>query len=242
MLVLGHVDRDEVDGVLWDPMPGGSGLIDQVVGRFGAVLDAARRVVEECPAACAASCIDCLQTFRNGYYHKHLDRTVAAECFQIWGERLKLSHDIPARQPSAESLSGGYPVNAAEQKLRALLMAAGFEEGSRGEQIRLASAIGTTTPDVIYRAEHHDEDEGIAIYLDGLSEHLHGNSVTAAKDREIRDWLRGHGWEIIEIAASDLDDRDAMVRHFRRLAGYLGARELRDAVRADRSWFYRVEE
>ncbi len=34
VLVLGHVDRDEVDAVLWDPMPGGSGLLDQICGRF----------------------------------------------------------------------------------------------------------------------------------------------------------------------------------------------------------------
>ena len=42
---------------------------------------------------------------------------------------------------------------------------------------------------------------------------------------------------MVEIAASELDDEDAMVRHFRRLAGYLGMRELRSRVRDDRSWF-----
>ena len=30
ILVIGHVDRDEVDALLWDPMPGGSGLLDQL--------------------------------------------------------------------------------------------------------------------------------------------------------------------------------------------------------------------
>lgn len=34
ILVIGHVDRDEVDGMLWDPMPGGSGLLDQIRDRF----------------------------------------------------------------------------------------------------------------------------------------------------------------------------------------------------------------
>ncbi|HRX03430.1 MAG TPA: S24 family peptidase, partial [Anaerolineae bacterium] len=41
------------------------------------------------------------------------------------------------------------------------------------------------------------------------------------------------------IAASDLDDEDRMVRHFRRLAGYLHEPSLRDRVRDDRSWFER---
>lgn len=240
VLVIGHVDRDEVDAVLWDPMPGGSGLIDQMLARFDEVLVAARAIVEDCPAACAASCIDCLQTFRNGYYHKYLDRTVACEYFESWGQRLVLAHAIPPKQPSQEPSEGSYPVNAAEQRLRALLLAAGFEEGERGRQIKLDSAIGTTTPDVIYRAPHLEDDEGIAIYLDGLSAHIHGNQATASKDREIRDWLRGHGWEVIEIAVNQLDDVEAMARHFRRLAGYLGDAERRDAVRTDRSWFERA--
>lgn len=240
LLVVGHVDRDEVDAVLWDPMPGGSGLIDQIIARFDEVLAAARAVVEDCPAACAASCIDCLQTFRNGYYHKHLDRTVALECFENWGDRLEVGHPIPPKQPQQTSGEGSYPVNEAERRLRALLLAAGFEEGVRGEQVRLDSAIGTTTPDVIYRADFHDSNEGIAVYLDGLSAHIHGNPATAAKDREIRDWLRGHGWEVIEIAVNQLSDPGAMEQHFRRLAGYLGDRDLRDAVRADRGWFERA--
>jgi hypothetical protein len=167
VLVIGHVERDEVEALLWDPMPGGSGLLDQIIERFDEVVDAARAVVDGCPSACAASCIDCLQTFRNGYYHKFLDRTVVSEALDAWGRRLVRSHDIPAKQPSKEPSEGSYPVNEAETRLRHLLLAAGFEEGVRGEQIKLDAAIGTTTPDVIYRAQHHDDDEGICIYLDG---------------------------------------------------------------------------
>jgi SOS-response transcriptional repressor LexA len=242
VLVIGHIDRDEVDAVLWDPMPGGSGLIEQMLARFDDVLRAVRAIVAECPSACAASCIDCLQTFRNGYYHKYLDRNAVLDCLENWGGTLSFAHDIPPKQPSPEPSEGSYPVNEAERRLRALLLAAGFGEGERGVQLRLDPAIGTTTPDVIYRAPHHDEDEGIAIYLDGMSAHIHGNPVTAAKDREIRDWLRNHGWEVIEIAVNQLSDADAMERHFRRLAGYLADRELRDAIRADRSWFERAAE
>jgi len=45
-----------------------------------------------------------------------------------------------------------------------LLLAAGIEEGIRGEQIRLDRAIGTTTPDVIYRGPHHGADEGVCCH------------------------------------------------------------------------------
>ena len=237
VLVVGHVDRDEVDGMLWDPMPGGSGLLDQIVARFADVVGAAREIVEHCPAACAAACIDCLQTFRNGFYHRYLRRTVAAERFADWGDRLQTAHPIPAKQPQQQPGAGAYPVNIAEQRLRHLLLAAGFPEGIREEQIKLDPAIGTTTPDVIYRASHHDDDEGVCIYLDGLSGHLHGDPATAAKDRQIRDWLRGHGYEVIEIAANELDDRDAMTRYFRKLAGHLREDELRARLKASPAWF-----
>ena len=153
------------------------------------------------------------------------------------GARLGSSHEIPPKQPSQEPAEGSHPVNEAERRLRHLLLAAGFEEGARGEQLRLDRAIGTTTPDVIYRADHHDEDEGVCIYLDGLSGHLHGNPATADKDREIRGWLRNNSFEVIEIAVSDLHDEGAMVRHFRRLAGYLRADDLRKSVRAETEWF-----
>lgn len=109
-----------------------------------------------------------------------------------------------------------------------------------GEQIRLDRALGTTTPDVIYRAPHHAADEGVCIYLDGLSGHIHGNAATAEQDRQIRAWPRTNGYETIEIVATELHDAAAMTRHFRRLAGYLGATDLRNSLRADASWFERT--
>jgi len=242
LLIIGHVDRDEVDALLWDPMPGGSGLLDQICERFEEITAVAQEIVENCPAACEKSCIDCLQTFRNGYYHKYLDRTAAQERLAAWGTHLTASHEIPAKQPSKTPEEGTHPVNEAERRLRHLLLAAGFEEGIRGRQIRLDRAIGTTTPDVIYRAPHHDEDEGVCIYLDGLSRHLHGNAATAEQDQRIRSWLRNNGYEVIEIAVSDLEDEGAMTRHFRRLAGYLNAGDLREALRKDASWFRRERE
>ena len=237
ILVLGHVDRSEVDAVFWDPMPGGSGLLDQVCGRFSEIVTAAKEIVGNCPSACETSCIDCLQTFRNGFYHKHLDRNLALEKLTAWGERLAVAHDIPAKQPSQAPVEGTHPVNEAERRLRHLLLAAGFEEGLRGEQLRLDRAIGTTTPDVLYRTVEHAADEGVCVYLDGLSRHLHGNPETAEHDRRIRDWLRNNGYELIEIAANDLYDEGAMTRHFRKLAGYLGKPELKERLRADTRWY-----
>jgi SOS-response transcriptional repressor LexA len=239
ILLLGHVDRDDVDAVLWDPMPGGSGLLDQLCARFPEIVAAARAIVDGCPSACGASCIDCLQTFRNGFYHKHLDRKLALEQLTAWGDRLALTHDIPPKQPSQLHVVPPRPVNEAEQRLRHLLLAAGFGEGIRGEQLRLGHAIGSTTPDVIYRAADHAADEGVCIYLDGLGQHLHGNPETAERDRRIRDWLRNNtDYEVIEITANELHDQGALTRHFRKLAGYLSRPALRERLQSDATWYH----
>ena len=237
ILVIGHVEREEVDALLWDPMPGGSGLLDQLCERFPEIVEVAREVASACPGNCESSCIDCLQTFRNAWYHRHLDRAVVGERIGTWGQQLTVDHEIPRQQPDPPPEGQAAPVNDAEVKLRHLLVAAGFGEGVRGEQIRLDRTLGTTTPDVIYRAEDHDPDEGVCIYLDGLSKRLHGNPATTEKDRDIRTWLRNHGYEVVEISAHDLDDEDTMVRHFRRLASYLNLPDVRSRLRADRSWF-----
>ena len=237
ILVVGHVDREPVDALLWDPMPGGSGLLDRLCERFDDVAHAALDVVANCPSVCVSSCVDCLQTFRNVYYHRHLDRAVAAERLRGWGERLAFDHDIPTRQAAAAVGDNPPPVNEAEAKLRQMLLAAGFGEGARGEQIRLGGTLGTTTPDVVYRTGDHEPDEGVCIYLDGLSRHIHGNPETAEQDRRIRAWLRGSGMEVLEMPVSELDDQQAMTRHFRRLAGYLGRSDLRARVRDDATWF-----
>ena len=257
ILVIGAVEEDDKTAVLWDPMPGGSGLLDRLRDLFDEIVPAARRLVENCPARCDSSCIDCLQSFRNAYYHRHLNRKTALSCFDEWGTALRHDHDLPPRVPTVTPGADAVPVNWAETRLRHLLDAAGFPEGVRNEQIRLDFGLGTTTPDVIYRDALHQPDarvenpnshdfagylaretgSGVCIYLDGMSRHLHGNPETAEKDRRIRDTLRTMDYEVIEIQATQLSDPGAMRNHFRRLARYLERTDLRKRVETDTSWF-----
>jgi hypothetical protein len=58
----------------------------------------------------------------------------------------------------------------------------------------------------------------VAIYLDGLSEAIHGNADARRKDRMIRQQAEAEGITVIEIASSDLNDPEAMRRHYRRIA------------------------
>ncbi|MFV1967439.1 MAG: helicase-related protein [Pirellulaceae bacterium] len=245
ILVIGHVDRDERDGVLWDPMPGGSGLLQQIHANFQRIIEVAQEIVHGCPSACENSCIDCLQTFRNSYYHKYLDRHVALELLGAWGNSLEQRHDIPPTHPTTDSGDpDAQPVNDGETKLKHLLKTAGFTSGHFQNQIRfkqpivLDHLIGSTTPDVHFAGDEDDEDDrGVCIYLDGMSDALHGNPETAARDQEIRSWLRNNGYQVIEITYVELDDCNAMVRHFKKLGRYLEGKDLAKQVATDVSWF-----
>ena len=114
------------------------GLLMQILDNFLQIVAHALEIALGCPSACGSSCIDCLQTFRNSFYHKYLDRHVAAELLDQWGGTLKLENDIPPTHPSTlVQDSGAQPVNNPETKLKHLLEAAGFTSGNFQQQIRL---------------------------------------------------------------------------------------------------------
>jgi hypothetical protein len=204
VLTLARAGTEEVDVLLYDPMPGGSGLLDQMTSRWPEIVAAARAIVEGCPSG-ATACIDYLYTFRNAFYHQHLNRNTAASRLQKWGDALAFSHDLPPRLPSTSA--GGLPVNEAEATLRALLERAGFPAPIGQQPIDLGRPLGSTTPDFFYK-DPADRADGICIYLDGMSGHLHGNPVTQRRDREIREELRHRGYEVFEIPFGHLADRE----------------------------------
>jgi hypothetical protein len=236
VLVVGQVGATEVTGLLYDPMPGGSGLLQQACERWSDVVAEAVAASESCPSGCAKSCADCLQIFRNAYYHRFLDRSKAAKLLKEWGFTLTLQHDIPPKMPEAPAKAGKMPVNKAEDLLKGMLKRAGFPAGKWQYGIKLGKPLGSTSVDVFFEGDD-EGDPGVCIYLDGLSEHLHGNPETAQKDRAIRDELRSRHYEVFEIAASELHDRDAMKRHFFRLARVLMGKDKAKALREDPAWF-----
>jgi hypothetical protein len=243
ILVIGHNQSDTVDALLWDPMPGGSGLLQQLLDNFQEIRVKALEITADCSAECKSSCIDCLQTFRNSFYHKHLNRFTATELLEAWGDDLKFSHDIPpVLEKAPGSNTGSGPANEKEQRLKYLLEKAGFMDARFQKQIRFkhklefGPGIGSTTPDVFFDLDDEDE-KGIAIYLDGMSEHIHGNQQTAAQDNAIRSWLRNQDYYVIEIPVNELDDKKAMSSYFYKLGKLLVGREYASRFKDDAAWW-----
>ena len=236
ILVMGRPGSDSADAILYDPMPGGSGLLDQIAARFAEVVDAALAVTGNCPADCARACIDCLFTFRNAFFHKHLDRKLAGDLMAAWGDTLTFAHGIPPVLPTTGPKGSDMAVNNAEQTLQGMLSRAGFPAGEWHKQIALGIPLGTTSPDAFFGSDDEDEP-GTVIYLDGLSAGIHGNPQTQAKDYAIRTALENKGFDVIRIAASDLSDQDAMAVHFYRLGRALLGRDKAKAIRENRGWY-----
>jgi len=237
VLVLGTPGSDEATAILFDPMPGGSGLLEQLCERFGEIVQAIKPIVSHCPSGCERSCNDCLRTFRNAFYHAALDRHLVEDVLAANGDVLRATHPIPAKMPDSAPKGDHRPVNVDENRLRDQLMRAGFPEAKRHEPIDLGQPLGKTYPDCLWPGTDPTEP-GICVYLDGLSDRLHGNPVTAERDRVLREALRAKGYEVFELPASCLDDRGRMTQLFYDLGLRLLDRDRAKILRANpTTWF-----
>ena len=194
------------------------------------VVKAASAIVSGCASACETSCIDCLQHFRNAFYHDSLDRHLAYQCFAEWGDAVTITHQIPPQLPNDKS--GQKPINDPEASLVAMLIAAGLDGFETERPIKLSGEI-VTRPDVYFNALS-DHFDGVCI-SDGMSGHIHGNQETAVKDRIIRE-LRSKDFEVVEIMYQQLD-KVIMRNHIRRIAKAVLGREKAKEIEGGHSWF-----
>lgn len=234
---IGHAGDDTIDVLLYDPMPGGSGLLEQLVLRWSEVRAAAIALVDGCACACERSCIDCLQTYRNRFYHQHLDRHRAKDLLARGPQALSELHQIPEHLPRTATTTG-QPQTVIEQRFRRYLIEAGLPAPEAQRRIDLRGGLHTI-PDFFYPGAGEAEP-GIAIYLDGMAGHIHGNPQQAERDRFLREQLRAVDYEVVEVRSFELDDRAAMTTAVARIARYLLGRERQRAVREDTSWFERA--
>lgn len=231
--VIAKPGAETVDALLYDPMPGGSGLLEQLIDHWPKVVEAAQKLAEDCPAVCESSCVDCLQHFRNSFYHDKLNRHTALDFFNDWGGQLAEAHELPPVLPDETLVQ--QPGNKPEQQLVALLKAAGMPSFETERPIPLSGGI-TTRPDVYFH-QPNDQFEGVCIYLDGMSEHLHGNAQTAARDRQIRQELLNTDYEVVEIQFQELYDKTAMRDYMRRIARAVVGRAKAKELAASDGWF-----
>jgi hypothetical protein len=74
------------------------------------------------------------------------------------------------------------------------------------------------------------ESTKVAIYLDGMSRHLHGDEKTAQRDQLIRQMLELDGYKIIVIQSRDLTDPQAVRLHLRNIAKAISRHDLAEMI------------
>ena len=77
-LLLVRKPDDKLDLLIYDPMPGGSGLLEQMLSRWQELIATAKELLAGCTQGCETACYACLKTFRNQFHHDLLNRHQAA--------------------------------------------------------------------------------------------------------------------------------------------------------------------
>lgn len=219
------------DLFLYDPMPGGSGLLAQLIERWTEVVAAVRVLLEDCPGACETSCYTCLRTGRNVFHHRFLDRHGALELIDALGSAPEIGHALGALEDAALTSGRAQTTNAAEDRLRELLDRAGLEGAVGQHEIDIGPPYNRTVPDFAW------EDEKVALYLDGLSRGIHGSAERARADEIIRDRVEELGWNVVAVGASYLDDPTLLRMAFRRIARALGRGAAAERLHESDDWF-----
>jgi G:T-mismatch repair DNA endonuclease (very short patch repair protein) len=110
-----------------------------------------------------------------------------------------------------------------EARLVRLLRDHHFPEGQC--QVEIKTSIGLPTrPDWLH------ESTNVAIYLDGMSRHLHGEEKSAQRDQLIRQMLELDGYKVIIVQSRDLNDPQAVRMHLRNIAKAISRNDLAEMI------------
>ena len=89
------------------------------------------------------------------------------------------------------------------------------------KQHQVSLADGTTTV-----ADFAYPEDNVLIYVDGMSEQLHGDAERRRADHLTRVKLRSKGYQVVESTAEALHDQTAVNRMLNEIAVYLDREDL----------------
>ncbi|MBW2703779.1 MAG: DEAD/DEAH box helicase [Deltaproteobacteria bacterium] len=193
--------------LLYDPMPGGSGFLPQIIEYWDAVCEAAQKALENCASKCDKACYSCMKHFRNQQDHAVLDRHMALNMLSPLIQPLDLQHKIPpvaaATKAEIEKTDSDAEITFAE-----VCAAHGFP-------VPPVAGLKVTFDDGNYTvADWAYPEAKLLIFIDGMGKHLHGDPQKAKSDALKRAKAELLGYKVVAITAEALKDEVSMNVHF----------------------------
>lgn len=223
--ILVYPEQDDTNSLfIFDSMPGGSGLLNQIIDNWDLVLEESINALANCPNSCEESCYSCMRTYRNVFNHKMLDRNYARSLCEEYLGKLHLEYELQPQEELKDSIHENKGTNKGEVSLYEILKNNGFPDFETQKRIEIGPPYNFTTPDLFY--EDKVREILLTIYLDGLSKNIHGNVERRNVDLVIRQQLESLGYDVIEIASSDLNDPEALRLSLRRIAAKMKRKDL----------------
>ena len=218
-LLLVQKPDDKLDLLIYDPMPGGSGLLEQMLSRWQELIATARELLAGCVQGCETACYACLKTFRNQFYHPHAqpaqgprtDGRTGPRAAALPGHRAVVRGGAARRRHAVEQ--------AGSPPRRPFCTNTISRQANAASRSSISGGL-STEPDWLH------EPTKVAVYLDGMSRALHGDPKTAQRDQLIRGMLELDGYTVIVVQSRDLNDPQAVRQHLRNIAQAIGRTDL----------------
>lgn len=211
----GFIFTDDAGGhwpVYYDPVPGGTGFIPQIMKHWQAVLEAANEKLIGCPDKCKEACYSCMMHFRNQQYHPDLNRFTAEQCLTDLLGKLTQKTEIPARFINHQTPAGE---STAEDRFMQIIKSHSFPIPETQYKISLTDG-SYSVADFAY------PEKNVLIYIDGMHPELHGNPEQRHRDKIKRAKLKMMNYLVLEITAASLNDKAIVAGFLSELAVYLG--------------------
>ncbi|MCD6396041.1 MAG: DUF1998 domain-containing protein, partial [Spirochaetaceae bacterium] len=158
---------DNYSAFIYDPMPGGSGLVNQIIDRWQEVVKTGIDILNDCPNSCESSCYACMRTYYNVYMHELLDRSEAIKSLNSYNDNLKYEYKLDAKESVEDIPPENRGANKGERSLVDILEHFGFPKFDSQRNIKIGPPYNNTQPDLYY--EDIVQDIKVAVYFDGLS-------------------------------------------------------------------------
>jgi ATP-dependent helicase YprA (DUF1998 family) len=215
-----NVDSDgKAWAVFYDPVPGGSGFLSQMVTYWMEIVEQAVQVLSNCPTGskCETACYRCMKHFFNQQHHKLLNRFQAIDLLHKAQTDVQHQNDIAAWKPSAAVVAEENTDSPAEWNFITELEKHRFPLPDT-QQFRVNLPGGSYTS-----ADYAYSKEKVLVFIDGLSKHLHGDPVRRQKDKLNRKKAAMQGFTVVEIPAEAMNDPSVFAVSLEELNLYLNA-------------------